>query len=368
VPVNAPRSNRSKDLRGIERVLDLLLDPLRHDTIDSWRHDVTCALGPLLGADRMSFQLPHPGVDLLYNAEMDRGTLKTYTQHFIPQLDRRKNYSRRIITLGVGNRRAMWGHDLAWLYRSAYYNECIVPMRAFGPVWASARVPGQSRPAVLLAHADRRRGHRMGERELGILRVLRPALSAAVRTVHRLHAHRAALATTVDAIDTGVLLFAANGRLLHENPAARRLGNRVGGRLLQARAAQVARTAMAAPAWIGNGSAPPGPAATDDTAGLRLRPARMASAGGEGDPAALVLVEELASPLLTVADVRARARLTSRQAEVALLLAQRRTNAEIARELNVSAATARHHTEAVMTALGVHRRVDVARRLETLRD
>jgi DNA-binding CsgD family transcriptional regulator len=53
--------------------------------------------------------------------------------------------------------------------------------------------------------------------------------------------------------------------------------------------------------------------------------------------------------------------LTHQEALVALLLAQRRPNLEIARALFISAHTARHHTESVLAKLGVRRRADVGR-------
>lgn len=49
--------------------------------------------------------------------------------------------------------------------------------------------------------------------------------------------------------------------------------------------------------------------------------------------------------------------LTPRQAEVAVLLAARRTNREIAAALSISVHTARHHVEAVLERLGVARGV-----------
>jgi DNA-binding NarL/FixJ family response regulator len=58
--------------------------------------------------------------------------------------------------------------------------------------------------------------------------------------------------------------------------------------------------------------------------------------------------------------------LTKRQAEVARLLALRYTNQEIADTLEISPHTARHHTQAVLEALGVYSRHEVADRLRNL--
>ena len=48
--------------------------------------------------------------------------------------------------------------------------------------------------------------------------------------------------------------------------------------------------------------------------------------------------------------------LTAREQEVALLLAEGLTNAQVAEVLGVSTHTARHHTESVLLKLGVHSR------------
>jgi DNA-binding CsgD family transcriptional regulator len=58
-------------------------------------------------------------------------------------------------------------------------------------------------------------------------------------------------------------------------------------------------------------------------------------------------------------ELRAAFRLTPSEARVAMLLAARRTNREIAAELGVTEHTARRHTEKVLLKLNVHRRHDV---------
>jgi len=59
-------------------------------------------------------------------------------------------------------------------------------------------------------------------------------------------------------------------------------------------------------------------------------------------------------------EVRVRFGLTRREAEVAVLLARRRSNPEVAEALGISLATARHHVEAVLRKLGVGSRNGVA--------
>jgi DNA-binding NarL/FixJ family response regulator len=48
--------------------------------------------------------------------------------------------------------------------------------------------------------------------------------------------------------------------------------------------------------------------------------------------------------------------LTRREAQVARLLARGRSNQAIAQELNISAHTARHHTQRILSKLEVHSR------------
>jgi DNA-binding CsgD family transcriptional regulator len=76
-------------------------------------------------------------------------------------------------------------------------------------------------------------------------------------------------------------------------------------------------------------------------------------------PVVLIALERLGSELPTEPEVRKRFGLTRKQASVAMLLAQRKSNTEIAEELFISPHTARHHTERVLTKLGVHARTDV---------
>lgn len=73
----------------------------------------------------------------------------------------------------------------------------------------------------------------------------------------------------------------------------------------------------------------------------------------------LVMVERKGSGLPTTPELRARFDLTPREAEVARLLARRRTNREIADGLCISPYTARRHTEQVLQKLSVDRRTEV---------
>ncbi|HEY0672530.1 MAG TPA: ester cyclase [Longimicrobiales bacterium] len=62
-------------------------------------------------------------------------------------------------------------------------------------------------------------------------------------------------------------------------------------------------------------------------------------------------------------ELRLHAGLTAREAQVALLMAERLTHTEIATELKIKPNTARRHCEKVLLKLGISRRQDVAHAL-----
>jgi DNA-binding NarL/FixJ family response regulator len=77
--------------------------------------------------------------------------------------------------------------------------------------------------------------------------------------------------------------------------------------------------------------------------------------------AVLVTIERAQSTLPSRETLMKRFGMTSREADVALLLARGARNTAIASELHISPHTARHHTENVLGKLGVHARAEVAR-------
>jgi len=64
-------------------------------------------------------------------------------------------------------------------------------------------------------------------------------------------------------------------------------------------------------------------------------------------------------------DLTGRFGLTTREEEVAILLAQGKSNQSIARALNISAHTARHHTQRILSKLRVHSRGEAGARIRS---
>ena len=82
-------------------------------------------------------------------------------------------------------------------------------------------------------------------------------------------------------------------------------------------------------------------------------------ARGDGEVVPVATVERVPAGGLCQRTLRERYRLTEKEAHVAILLAERRSNAEIAETLRISPHTARRHTENVMLKLNVNSRFSV---------
>jgi DNA-binding CsgD family transcriptional regulator len=92
-----------------------------------------------------------------------------------------------------------------------------------------------------------------------------------------------------------------------------------------------------------------------ETWAVRAQPLLQAA---HGQPVVVVAIERV-SPRTEADEVRDRFDLSPRQAEVALLLARRFSDKEIAARLGISRHTARRHVELVMLRLRVHSRAEV---------
>lgn len=90
-----------------------------------------------------------------------------------------------------------------------------------------------------------------------------------------------------------------------------------------------------------------------------LRGTWLGPDGDEPTPALCVTMSEALGSAPSEIDLRRRFNLTPRQARVAFALAEGCTNSEIADLLGVSTHTARHHTESVLSKMGLASRAEV---------
>lgn len=91
----------------------------------------------------------------------------------------------------------------------------------------------------------------------------------------------------------------------------------------------------------------------------RLEGRRLQTSAGDRGPIVLVFVQPLKETLPHDDVLRSRFGLTRKEVRVARLIAEDKTNDQIAEALSISPHTARHHTERVLAKLGVNSRTKV---------
>ena len=96
-----------------------------------------------------------------------------------------------------------------------------------------------------------------------------------------------------------------------------------------------------------------------DNRKYRLEGRRISNTADKATPIVLVFVDEAKPELPGDEELRRRFGLTRKESGVARLLADERTNEQIARELCISPHTARHHTERILAKLGANSRTKV---------
>lgn len=366
-PGDAARLTDAELLR-IEPVQRALLSPFEHDSIGSWRRAVNRELVAAFDSDAALFQLDIEGEPLHFSEEFDEADLGRYQADVMPRVaDQRKLYRRGVIAK-AGNRSIIWGRHLEWLYRSDYFNELVLPMRAYDPLWAAAAAPEGTYPTLIHTYHDRRNTRRFFEaKHVAMMRLVQPALEAGVRALKRMAARRVALVRSLEATHGAVIVLDHEGRVLHRTPSVERMTvDRVGERLvLDAARAMVAGLAsddLAVRLAPGNVVRH-----LETRAGeLELTAVEIAEGALATRPVAVVtLTASREAPLPDSQTLRERFSLTRRQVEVARLLAERKSNPEMAEALCISEHTVRSHVEAVMGKVGVSDRREIAARLRS---
>ena len=149
----------------------------------------------------------------------------------------------------------------------------------------------------------------------------------------------------------GVILFDGEGRVLHQNATATALLSEADLRAELKAALETTCVAVLC---------------THERQQFNLNGLAMAAAAlpsAENTQPIGVLTMWSRSALPSGVDLRARFGFTAREVDVALLLAERRTDAEIASALGISWHTVRSHIERIFSVLGCHTRRDAAARL-----
>ncbi|MGZ8377106.1 MAG: response regulator transcription factor [Gemmatirosa sp.] len=243
--------------------------------------------------------------------------------------------------------------------KSIFIHEGLYAASMFGLCGLSYESPVGE--AFLQVGYPRGRSSRFGD-DATLLALLLPAYRAGHHAAFATARREAELAATLDAAGEALLVVAPDGRPLHRSAALSRLlaSDPARDRLLDAtvRAARELGSLSAA--------RPVARGATRTVVTPVARYTVRATYASElvwGMPGTVLIAVDVERGLPDATVLPDALGLTRREAEVARLLAQRLSNAEIAAALSVSAHTARHHTERVMHKLGVASRAEVATRL-----
>lgn len=162
-----------------------------------------------------------------------------------------------------------------------------------------------------------------------------------------------------DLLVEGVLFVDGDGRVAYMNPAlARALHEDDGHDALLLRMRQLA-SSLPRPADVARESVAASSEVRTATARYLLRAMRVQGDVAGLQRAAVVTLERLTPQLPPAESLVDRFGLTTGEARVALLLTQGYSNSGVARKMEISPHTARHHTESVLLKLDVHSRAEV---------
>lgn len=356
----------STDLAKLTRAMELLVTPL--DTgVDEWRSRVNTQLKELLNADSACFLLPEVDGPLFYSDDYDPETLDAYDLQ-PPPLPDGTCIVERGIELGVSTLEQAYGPHVDTLHRSAYHNEYAQLLHKHGILFTMCRLDAPDAIASLQFFHERPGGRLFGEREIALLKLLFPAFRAGAETHLRWGRHRRDLLGSLDALGQAVLVFDRTGRPLHQTPALATL-------LREDPDAEMLREALhgvmqsvrrVGAAGTRTGQAPAEGCTREVQTGharYQVRACLFGEVGGAASAVILATLERLTPKLRSEMELRERFGLTPAELRTTALLAQGRSNEEIAQELVISPHTARRHTEHVLRKLSVRSRSEVGARV-----
>jgi DNA-binding CsgD family transcriptional regulator/PAS domain-containing protein len=355
----------SDDLAKLDTALRTTLAPFDLASLDQWRDAVNRQLRALLRADAASFMLPECGGPLLRSDGLDSAVLAAYAERY-GALDTGLRVRRRQLGLEVWTRAMLWTR--AETRRSEYFADFVTPHRLHDAVGISFDLPGGAFAGVSFHHRSRG-GTRFGARGLAILRLLRPAIKTAV-AMHRMFVRRRGdLSCALDTLTEGVLLADLRGQVLHVNPSLGRILSADPERERVRRAIEQVRRSvgwrmrrLAVPAGLAEG--PLATVVRTAATSYHVRGVYLGPTALPPHQVVLVVAERLTPEPPSREMLTRRYSLTSREAEIAIAVAEGKSNAEIATALVISPHTARHHVERVLAKLGVHSRAAVGPALQ----
>lgn len=353
-----------------------LLAPLHVSDVRTWQEDVLGHVARLLGSDHAGFWMPRGDDFSVAEWQMPLDLVATLAA----QTKAPGSGSRRERLMQQATRQRLYGGsgvyherdltDRATVERSPFYQEVLRPEGICYTIGMSVRLPVGEAAMCLAFEAKEAEG--FGDNGLQLLERLLPAFEAGVIMRHRLQAQRRALVRTLDQLREALYICDADGRVLHQNTALKRMlaEEPDDGVLLGAikTLADGLRRRRVAPQAKTTAVVDMLPETCDmETGGACYKlTATYAPPDLFGDEAVMVRTIRTGLALPSAIRLATHFGLTPRQAQVALLVAQGRTNKEVAKELAISAHTVKRHVANLLRKMDVSSRQMVL--LKLLRD
>ncbi len=369
--------DNSAHYASIERTLSVLLSPLDHPTWQSWQKAAHAQLLQLTEADTLCIYTPLTGgADAWYAPHLSASALSAYAHQASddPAWD--------VIETGFSQLTATTGrqvaHESEFIAKrarssSAFHREFLAPHGLNDLTIAGAAFGGLGASRLHFANRTWRSEDEQTMRKQLVRSVL-PAFKTGLSMWRQLGQRRSELAYVFDGLSDAIMLFDADGTLVHANASATQLMAPSGGvglfdvERLRSEATQVARriNALMKHAGVGAPTVTPSSAAREvqtKAGAVQVRGALAPAWMFGREHGVIVTLERQSQRGFSDADLRAHFGLTARELEVARLVADGLSNQALAERLGVSFFTARNHVERLLTKLGAQNRAQVGAKL-----
>lgn len=311
-----------------------------------------------------------------FSKEIDAKALQKYPKKLFP-LGQRYGAWKRAAEHGVANRPMIWADHYDAYLNSKYYNEFVVPNKAFGALALSVPLKGAdafsgSTVSQLVLHRSSPSDAPFDKRHLELGRLILPAFRAAVRLHNAFQKQQEDLLDLSTHIDCGVLLYDHRGNLVKSNTILRRLLSEdpqadLVRESIEQLSEGVAELLSESTETLLDSINPLSSAVETKLHTYELRAYLRSEVVLDPTVAATLTVHRRnALPDVPTSVLMEHFSLTPQQARTAQLLAHRMTNNEIARVLIISPHTARRHTERVLAKMEVDSRFEVRALLRDL--
>lgn len=345
------------ELGRLQHAQDVLLSPLDYATPELWGAAACDAVRRLLDAHQASLFATGDGAELWFTT-LDEATTRDFMAHYAGV----DPVSTQVVAQGIQCACAWDVVNRDQFHQSEFFNDFAGPNGLHDAM--GMRIPkGPQSHLWLTFQHHRPLPEPEVRRRVALMQLVLPAFRAGARVAASLPLGESQLARLLDHLPQALTVASLDGRVLHRNTTMQRLLEEAPDRAV---ADAVPGLLLALSALRGRERPEPrGLIREVEAGGRRYRlSGSLAERGALGPEPVLLVQLDVDGPRgLAPEELRRRFGLTPREIEVALLLAERRTNQEVAETLHISTHTAERHTERVLGKMGLRSRLQVPSRL-----